>query len=188
MGYRPRLAESDSGRIPGGPLGLCGTATHRTVGSCVETPRQERRCPERSQRPLAVVAGRHYFSCDRIGDIDGGAWEVQKRDASSCLAVGVVWSAAVAAPRGVRVVRAGGGADTDANIHGVPNLDPHEHCHSFTYAFAHQHSDAYCGAHTYATRPPAGGCNPPRAVAILAGGPGLGGERRIIDPHPCLCR
>jgi hypothetical protein len=135
-----------------------------------------------------AVAGRHDSSCDRIGDIDWGAWEVLKRDASSHLAVGVAWSAAVAALGGVRVDRAGGRADTDANVHGLPYLDPHEHCHSFTYAFADQHSHAHRGAHTYATRALAGGGNPPRPVALLAGGPNVGGERCIVDPRPGLCR
>jgi hypothetical protein len=101
---------------------------------------------------------------------------VQKRYVSSCLAVGVARSAAVAAPGGVRVAGAGGGADTDANMHDVPNIDPHEHSHSFTYAVTDQHSDAYPGAHTYTARASAGGSNPPRPVALLAGGPSIGGE------------
>ena len=145
---------------------------------------------ERGQRPLAAAAGRHDFSCGRIGDVDWRALEVLKRDASSHLAVGLARSAAVAAPGGVRVAGTGGGTDTDANanIYDIPDLDLHEHSHSFTYTVTHQDPYAHPGAHTYAARAPAGGGNPPRPVALLAGGPSVSGERRIVDAHPGLCR
>jgi len=183
MDCRPPLTSSNPARSIGSPR-----SSHPQHG---EMPRRDstRGMPlERGQGLLVAAAGRHDFSCGRIRDIDWGALEVLKRDASSHLAVGVARSAAVASPGGVRVAGTGGGADADANLHGLPDLDFHEHSYSFTYVVTDQYPDAHPGAHTYAARAPAGGGDPPRSVALLAGGSSVGGERRVFDTRPGLRR